>query len=242
MNYETEKFIREYFEERPQLKPPAHSRALGYAVSATCLYMIESLLNERHSQRKMIRATESVMAKIGDHFGVKPGDVDSLFAAIEAQSAEGGRLKAIETAARNLHTASVRTEGGYLQAGDRVLVDLERALYHYEAPASGSPKRTCDFNGGGCTEPATSEVKMADTGKWYACCDGHASHARRGRAEFRDLTADDSSQEPGDENLRLNPWCDECRTFHDPGEHTADSRPTPEDDPHGIYDPRPGHD
>ncbi|KKL19140.1 hypothetical protein LCGC14_2468460 [marine sediment metagenome] len=38
-----------------------------------------------HEARK---AMEAVMSKIGDHFGVQPGDVDGLFAAIEARSAE----------------------------------------------------------------------------------------------------------------------------------------------------------
>lgn len=51
MNYEIDKFIREYFEARPQLDPPAYSSIVGYAVPAPCLHMIESLLNDRHQLR-----------------------------------------------------------------------------------------------------------------------------------------------------------------------------------------------
>ena len=65
MNYEIDKYIREYFEARPQLDPPAYSSVVGYAVSAPCLHMIESLLNERHSLRRENRkqTTENTLLR-----------------------------------------------------------------------------------------------------------------------------------------------------------------------------------
>lgn len=59
---------------------------------------------------EMISAVESVLAKIGDHFGVEPGDVDGLFAAIEAQAEDlsAARQSLYEVAEqRNSLTAEV---------------------------------------------------------------------------------------------------------------------------------------
>ncbi len=53
-------------------------------------------------------------------------------------------------------------------------------------------ERTCDFDGGECSSAAKGEVMLANSGKWYACCDKHTSLAMRGKAEFRDIPADSS--------------------------------------------------
>lgn len=62
MSYETDKWIREYFEARPQLEPPAYSSVVGYAIPAPCLHMIESLLAER----KRLRGAVDVFKEVFD--------------------------------------------------------------------------------------------------------------------------------------------------------------------------------
>ena len=51
-----------------------------------------NMLNEHLALKEMNGAMESVLQKIGVHFGVDPGDVDGLFAAIEdyTSTAESG--------------------------------------------------------------------------------------------------------------------------------------------------------
>ena len=63
MNYETEKFIREYFDARPQLEPPVFRGIAGYEITLASLHMIESLLNERHELREWQRKNRSAIAR-----------------------------------------------------------------------------------------------------------------------------------------------------------------------------------
>ena len=62
MSMETDKWIREYFEARPQLDPPAYSSIVGYAISAPCLHMIESLLSDNKRLRDGVAVVKEMFA------------------------------------------------------------------------------------------------------------------------------------------------------------------------------------
>lgn len=62
MSIEIDKFVREYFEARPQLEPPAYSSIVGYAIPAPCLHMIESLLSENKRMSDGIEVVKELFA------------------------------------------------------------------------------------------------------------------------------------------------------------------------------------
>jgi ribosomal protein S7 len=63
---------------------------LSKTAPESTVYTAIGLIN---ALKEKTSAMESVLAKIGKHFDVQPGDVGGLFAAIESQSAENKRYR-----------------------------------------------------------------------------------------------------------------------------------------------------
>ncbi len=79
VSIETDKFIREYFEARPQLEPPAYSGIVGYAIPAPCLHMIESLLEERRRGSAEVRRLHNLVGALYEYKGlVEIGSAEAI--------------------------------------------------------------------------------------------------------------------------------------------------------------------
>lgn len=87
------------------------------------------------------------------------------------------------------------------ERANQICRDLNAGIRGFEEDGYSAPERLapgfeaiCEFEGGKCDNIATITVQLGSSEKWYACCDKHASYARRGKAEFRDLDAADAER------------------------------------------------
>ena len=133
MSMETDKFIREYFEARPQLDPPAYISVVGYAIPAPCLHMIESLLEERRLATAEVADLKLALKHRGKMLKETSENEDRL-------TVEGERTQAVVDAA--IAYRKLWLENTTMQAVN----DAEDALFSaVEALAPVSGRRDTDI-------------------------------------------------------------------------------------------------